>query len=184
MAIDSYFLKLREEIEKGILTGLNNRVAMSRLLPIVWLEAQKMERQVLLSVIDVDDFKNINDTYGHDVGDKVLKMVADTLIAGRRKDDITFRLGGEEFIIVFRDISYDQGKIVLERIRQNIENLEIGAEKIKVTVSIGASSLLDDKPKTLDEFIKFADLAMYEAKSQGKNRVILYRDIKDNFCKH
>lgn len=179
MALDSYMMNLREEIENDTLTGLRNRVAMGRIIPSIWLECQKAYKQVVLCVIDVDNFKNVNDTFGHAVGDSVLKAVADSIKSGRRKTDLVFRYGGEEFIIVFQELSYNEALNVLERIRRGVEELEIGENQIKVTISIGAASYIDDKPASIDDFIKFADMAMYEAKKFGKNRVVLFKDIKE-----
>lgn len=179
MTIDSVLLELREQIEKDALTGIGNRLAMTRVLPSLWFEAQKLNKPLTLAVLDLDNFKYINDTYSHIVGDKVLKEVAYVLISSIRKEDVAFRFGGEEFIIVFPRTNYDQAIVPLEKIRKNVESLDIGENNIKTTVSIGAASLFDDNPKNIDELIHYADLAMYKAKTNGKNKVVFFRDIKD-----
>ncbi|SHG61523.1 diguanylate cyclase (GGDEF) domain-containing protein [Thermosyntropha lipolytica DSM 11003] len=180
MTIDNNLLTLREQVEKDVLTGLNNRLAMARVLPALVLETQKTGDPFVLVVIDLDNFKKINDTYGHEAGDKVLQEVANAIKSSIRGLDYVFRYGGEEFILVLRNANYEQSFIPLERIRKSIAAREIVISdgKIHVTASLGAASYTEDNPKTIDELIRYADLAMYEAKAAGKNRVVNFRDIK------
>ena len=124
-------------------------------------------------MIDVDNFKNINDTYGHQVGDKVLATVAETIKESIREDDIVGRYGGEEFIVIVKD-DYNSNLKMAERIRGNIEKIIINVDNnnfIKVTSSIGITKM-DAKDKTLQQIISDSDKALYEAKNTGKNKVV------------
>ncbi len=133
----------------------------------------------IILLVDIDFFKKINDTYGHEVGDKVLKTVSEKLINVLRKDDIVIRYGGEEFLIFIRKERNKDRLIyinVAEKIRKSIEDLNIKINEkdyIKTTQSIGI--FLDtDKVKNLQEAIKKADIALYKAKSRGRNRIEIY----------
>ncbi|MBO8158543.1 MAG: GGDEF domain-containing protein [Thermosyntropha sp.] len=178
MSVDNIMFNLREQLERDVLTGLYNRLALSRVLSLLWLDALKKGKNFTVGMLDLDNFKNINDVYGHGIGDEVLKTVADVLRRDVRGNDMVFRFGGEEFILLFNNSDYEQAIIPAGRIREKIENLIVSDFNIKVTVSIGLSSYSEDKPESADELIRFADLAMYEAKRKGKNRIEMYRNIK------
>jgi diguanylate cyclase (GGDEF)-like protein len=133
----------------------------------------------IILLVDIDFFKKINDTYGHEVGDKVLKTVSEKLINVLRKDDIVIRYGGEEFLIFIRKERNKDRLIyinVAEKIRKSVEDLNININEkdyIKTTLSIGI--FLDtDKVKNLQEAIKKADIALYKAKNRGRNRIEIY----------
>jgi len=120
---------------------------------------------------DIDDFKKINDTYGHDAGDKVLKIVGRTLSGNARPFDIFGRWGGEEFVAVIENVSYKSLPMIANRFRLLVENsyLSVGDEKIRVSVSVGATvARLDDTAETL---LRRADQLMYKSKKAGKNRL-------------
>jgi two-component system glycerol uptake and utilization response regulator len=125
-------------------------------------------------MIDIDEFKKINDTYGHPTGDKVLKVVAQTIKKSLLRNDIFARIGGEEFAIVFHCNSNEEIIEKNELIRQSIENLEVDTDEkiiIKLTISSGVSEVNSDTD-TLDSLLKRADSALYEAKANGRNRVV------------
>ncbi|WP_457622229.1 GGDEF domain-containing protein [Persephonella sp.] len=124
-------------------------------------------------IMDIDDFKKINDTYGHNVGDKVLKKIVDVIKDNIRKKDIFVRWGGEEFIIFFPETDIEQARVVTEKIRKLIEGLRF-EEGFKVTISIGLTKL--EKGEFLVEAIKRADKALYKAKRNNKNRVEVITD--------
>ena len=128
-------------------------------------------------LFDIDNFKSINDTYGHMAGDEVLKQVSKTVKECVRKEDIVARWGGEEFIVFFKYTSLPSAFVVAEKIRLSIENLTITTpnEKIKVTVSIGVSNFKKTDTNETDS-IKRADDAMYISKTTGKNKVTIYED--------
>ncbi|WP_457642125.1 GGDEF domain-containing protein [Persephonella sp.] len=121
-----------------------------------------------LIVLDIDDFKRINDTYGHTVGDKVLKRFVDVIKKNIRKNDFFVRWGGEEFIIFFPKTDIKQAQLIAEKLRKLVENINF-EEGFKVTVSIGLTEV--KKGEFLVEVIKRADKALYIAKRNSKNRV-------------
>ncbi len=133
----------------------------------------------ILATLDIDYFKKVNDTYGHDAGDKVLKQVADTiLLAIRHKDDIVIRYGGEEFLILAKTRRDDHMSAlnVIERISQTIQETRFhisSNETINVTVSIGVN-LVPYKSRTFSEAFKLADIALYNAKNKGRNTIDIY----------
>ena len=125
-------------------------------------------------LIDIDHFKRINDTYGHDIGDEVIIFMTKVVLENLRKVDCFGRLGGEEFLVLLPETDLNEAKIVAERIRTNIENKYINThdQKISITVSIGVSCYgLEDQ--VIDSIIQRADQGLYQAKNQGRNRVIL-----------
>lgn len=133
----------------------------------------------VLATLDIDYFKKVNDTYGHDIGDKILKQVANTiLLTIRGKDDIVVRYGGEEFLILVK--TQRDGHLnalnVIERIFRNIQEHPFAishTESIKITVSIGVN-LVPHKSRTFSEAFKLADIALYNAKTKGRNTIELY----------
>lgn len=125
-------------------------------------------------MIDIDKFKNINDSYGHPMGDNVIKLVAKTISKQLSDDAIFGRLGGEEFAIVCNYSSSSGVVENIEKIREAIENLEIisdNGDSIKFTISEGVAKA-SQETKNLDELLKYADMSLYEAKGLGRNRVI------------
>jgi diguanylate cyclase (GGDEF)-like protein len=136
--------------------------------------------KINILIVDIDFFKVINDTYGHEAGDIVLKEVVLVLKNSIRKEDILLRWGGEEFVIVMPNSSSMDSKSVAERIRSNVESYE---SKVKpVTVSIGISEYKDDFPSSLDN----ADHALYNSKHSGRNKSTSYEELRrelDDICK-
>lgn len=125
-------------------------------------------------MIDIDKFKNINDNYGHPMGDTVIKLITKTISKHLPDDAIFGRLGGEEFCIVFNNSLSSNVIENIEKIREAVENLEIISDegkRIRFTISEGVAKASDDIKK-LDELLKNADIALYEAKGLGRNRVI------------
>ena len=138
--------------------------------------AKRNESIVTLLMLDVDNFKHINDTYGHKVGDIVLIELSNLLQNLTRKSDIICRFGGEEFIILLSQTNIDTANIIAEKIRVNIENHAIKLDKLndlKITVSIGVSQVNILTDKNIEDCIKRSDEALYKAKNSGKNKVIL-----------
>ena len=123
--------------------------------------------------IDIDKFKNINDTYGHQCGDEVLKTVASTIRQLLRKYDFVARWGGEEFLAVLPETEIHGAKIVAERFRQSIESLHIKYTDIEipVTVTLGVSQF--DGELGIDKSIQLADEALYDGKMNGRNQVVV-----------
>ena len=127
-----------------------------------------------LLMLDLDHFKRINDTYGHDVGDEVIKDFSQRIKQQIRDDDWAVRLGGEEFAVWLSDIKAINAIKIAERIRENVETAEItrSGELINYTTSIGVNIINNDKATSFESWLKKADNLLYRAKAQGRNRII------------
>jgi diguanylate cyclase (GGDEF)-like protein len=163
------------------LTGLlNHRTFMEKLSE----EYRRIERDMRpfsVLLMDIDKFKNVNDTYGHPVGDIALKAVARALKDTGRGSDFVARYGGEEFAIGMVDTNIKGALQTAERVRKLVEKTSaarVGGKDLMVTVSIGVSSFPEDT-KNKAELVTLADNALYQAKRSGRNRVCLHRDVKD-----
>jgi two-component system cell cycle response regulator len=156
------------------LTGLYNRRFMSGRLKALVERAGKGGEPVSLLALDVDHFKKINDSFGHDVGDEVLREFAVRLASNVRAIDLAIRHGGEEFLVVMPDTTLEDAQRIAERIRLHVAGSPFrvpGAEPLSVTISIGVAVSAAGELKP-DSLLKRADAAMYEAKTSGRNRVI------------
>ena len=151
------------------LTGVCNRRCFFTKMSAIF----KMKFPVSLMMIDIDDFKRINDTYGHSSGDEVLKQLVEILKYNTRDTDIVARLGGEEFAVVLHQTSCDNVLKVAERIKEAIEakNFIFDFATDKITISIGIATI--KLPIQTDCFLKYADLALYKAK-ETKNAIVVY----------
>ncbi len=168
---------LKEEFKKQAntdpLTELYNRRYFTEHAEREFYRAKRHLRIVSLISIDIDHFKDINDSYGHPAGDKVLMSVAKCLLPCIRQEDILARIGGEEFSILLPETTLQSAKVVAERIRLNQSNLFIEGEwkgKITLTVSIGVTCIKFEDD-TFDDFFIRADKALYQAKALGRNQV-------------
>lgn len=139
-----------------------------------FLKFEKYGEKIAFLMLDIDNFKKINDTYGHMTGDSVLKEVARRILYSVRDSDLVFRYGGEEFTVILPSTDVSGGESVAERIRRNIEGSVFEKEKqdLRVTISIGVSTC-PDHAQTARDLIISADKALYEAKASGKNRVVI-----------
>ena len=160
---------------KDPLTGLGNRrhfrAVLERSIEIV----ARSGESVLLLLLDIDHFKNINDTHGHLAGDQVLQAVADCLARCVRPMDTVVRYGGEEFAMILPNCRPACGRTVAERIRRAIESLSISTQQLnlQVTISIGGAYAPEWVRSTADLWIERADQQLYRAKSDGRNQVFL-----------
>jgi two-component system cell cycle response regulator len=172
--------KLDERVEQAArdpLTGMYNRRHMEERLDGLLAEAASSggERELSIILADIDHFKAVNDTYGHDSGDEVIRQFSTRILHNIRRVDLAFRIGGEEFVVILPKTGKDKASKVGERLRAVIEGSPFriggGARSIKVTTSIGLTSL---KPgaDSLDTLLKRADEALYEAKDSCRNRVV------------
>lgn len=129
-----------------------------------------------LVMVDIDYFKQVNDTFGHTEGDKVLLKVASLLKNSVRKDDTVARYGGEEFVLVLPGAKLEVTSVIAERIRRLVETtlFEIGDAPIHLSISLGISNLPAHRARSKEELIKMADLALYHAKREGRNRVCIF----------
>ncbi|HHV37391.1 MAG TPA: diguanylate cyclase [Candidatus Cloacimonetes bacterium] len=158
------------------LTHLMNRRVLAESLDREILRCKRSKSGLGIALCDIDDFKKVNDTYGHDVGDIVLVECARIMKEQVRGTDYVGRWGGEEFLFILPDTNPRGAHVVIERIRKKIEKMSIplNGATIKLTASFGLSfEYKDFDPK---EMIEHADKALYEAKNSGKNRVIIYKE--------
>lgn len=167
----------QDELEKlaayDSLTGLYNRRKFTSALQEEILRYRHGTQELSLLIIDLDHFKNINDTYGHQVGDEALRVVSKVVNSHIRRDDISARYGGEEIAVILPKTSNEDAIVLAERIRKAIEEqgIEYEADKtLYITASIGIATL-DAKNTTDNELIQSADAALYAAKRDGRNRV-------------
>jgi two-component system, cell cycle response regulator len=163
---------------KDPLTGLYNRQFLNELLVKEWARSQRYGYSLSLIMVDIDDFKKVNDGYGHPVGDIALIKIAETLSAKLRKGDCLARYGGEEFIFVLPQSEARGACIAAERFRKAVHELIIPLDKnrrLTLTISCGVSTAYPErKDENIDALIEKADRALYEAKRSGKDRVISY----------
>jgi two-component system, cell cycle response regulator len=158
------------------LTQLYNRRYFNSHIDGLLQQSEDQHKSISLLMIDIDHFKSINDTHGHDEGDKVLIEVAQRIKRHVRECDLVARLGGEEFVVVMPDTRTGVGLQVAERLRQSIENRAIDlvcGKSLKVTVSVGLTSTRDQTRITRPQLVKAADDALYKAKRSGRNRVVV-----------
>ncbi len=157
------------------LTGLHNRRYLDSHLATLFERARNRRRPLSLMITDIDRFKAINDTYGHDVGDEVLREFAGRLRKNVRGIDLACRMGGEEFVVVMPDTEGLIAEKVAERIRAQIADTPFlvggGKGSITVTVSVGVAAMMREAD-SVEAMLKRADLALYEAKNGGRNRVV------------
>lgn len=156
------------------LTLVGNRAALDIALHRELQLAERHHQDLSLLMIDVDHFKHINDKYGHVRGDQVLKDIATVIQSVCRSSDVTFRYGGEEFVVILGKTNAKGARIIAERIRNQIANchLEHNGDRLSVTVSIGVATHIRDQKDTVKELFERADNALYKAKGEGRNRVV------------
>jgi diguanylate cyclase (GGDEF)-like protein len=155
---------------RDALTGMGNRLATRERLREEYLRSQRTNLPCCVVMLDIDHFKNVNDTYGHAVGDDVLREVAVTVLASLRASDFAGRFGGEEFLLLLADTPLDKALVVAEKIRAAIQALQL-SEVGHVTISLGVA-LLDVADMDEDMAVQRADARLYRAKAAGRNRVV------------
>lgn len=159
------------------LTKLPNRRFLDQIIKNEVAKVKRGQTNSCLIIMDIDDFKLVNDTHGHPAGDEVLKEFATVVSSSLRASDTFVRLGGEEFLILAPDSTLDAGLIFAERLRQTVSEHKFTAngDEITITVSIGIASLKGiEKPLN---YYSNADKALYKAKNKGKNRIEVYKEI-------
>jgi len=153
------------------LTKLNNRRSLDTIVPSMIKYAKEMKRSLSVAMIDIDNFKLVNDTHGHAIGDEVLKHISKLLKNNFRQDDLIVRNGGEEFCVIIDNINKEKSIEVLESLRKDIEKTAFKNETVtlSITVSIGLFYGLKD---TIEEMLDNADKLLYEAKHKGRNCLV------------
>ena len=158
------------------LTGLYNRHYLNTHLGNMVKQALKNGKHMALMIMDMDHFKQVNDTYGHDVGDRILKQLAAIIIQESRSSELAARFGGEEFVVLMPETDPASAQNAANRMREKVEATSFiindAGETIKKTISIGVSSLHPDGDSA-ESLLKRADEALYEAKNNGRNRVVV-----------
>ncbi|MFK8331766.1 diguanylate cyclase [Pseudomonas sp. BJa5] len=159
--------RLKRDAQNDPLTGLANRRAMNKALETLDQEG----RHYAALALDIDRFKRVNDTFGHDIGDLVLKQMAAIIQQNSREDDLACRAGGEEFVLLLPDTSLERAGEIAERIRQSIASTPIEPAGT-LTISIGVACRSEQTP-TPEAILKCADELLYRAKQEGRNRVVV-----------
>ncbi|HUH61175.1 MAG TPA: diguanylate cyclase [Candidimonas sp.] len=173
-------LELAQLASTDTLTALPNRRSFMQSLNALYGEALNVQKMTgVIMMLDIDHFKRVNDTYGHAVGDIVLRHIAKTMKAALRANDVPGRLGGEEFAILLPHTGLAEGLAIAERIRQGVEqtNITANGHDIRITISIGVSVVCADY--TPDAALQQADDVLYKAKEAGRNRVCLWQEAKE-----
>jgi diguanylate cyclase (GGDEF)-like protein len=160
------------------LTGLANRRRFERQLEREVARVERFERPFTLLMVDIDNFKNLNDNFGHDAGDDAIRRLSKVLREGTRGIDLAARIGGEEFAVLLVETTKDGGFEVAERLRTAIKLLEIPRAG-GITASFGVAECPSDA-QTAADILKAADVALYEAKRNGRDQVVALQSLRSN----
>lgn len=171
---------LTSELTTDALTGIPNRRQMDEQLEeAIYAATNLLRAPACLAMADLDHFKRVNDTYGHAIGDEVLKGFSQLLITSMRDTDRIYRYGGEEFLIFMNHVEVDQAESILDRLREKISHYPLHVdgldEPLHITVSFGIAQVIGNEP--LRNLTRRADEALYQAKSAGRNRVCVASDL-------
>ncbi len=169
----SYMRMIKDAVIRDFLTKVYNRRYLFELAETFYANAQRKLITIAVAMIDVDHFKNINDTYGHSMGDHALVKIASTLEDTLRKSDVVARVGGEEFVCIALLKKEEEALPLFEKVRAALEAIELhteNGERVSITASIGVTSRLCE---TFEDMLKLADSAVYAAKETGRNRVVV-----------
>ena len=169
--------KLRDLAEHDGLTGLVNRYGLEVALQLAVARAQRHKTKLAILFLDLDKFKEVNDTLGHHVGDDLLKIVAQRLSSVVRDSDLVARLGGDEFVVLVPDmVRDDQINLLAERALKTLQlPMFIGTSELVMSASIGVA-VLGSCAENSTDLMKYADIAMYQAKQEGRNQIRFYSD--------
>ncbi len=164
--------KLAEQSRTDTLTGLANYRAFREALGQEIERTQRSDQPTSLIMLDIDHFKQVNDSWGHEVGNRALVHIASLMVQTVRKLDIPCRYGGEEFAVILPDTDLPASLPVAERLREAIaaHPVPVAGQKLALTVSLGLSSYTTKEKKTAEELIEEADKHLYQAKERGRNR--------------
>jgi|AntDeeMinimDraft_5_1070356.scaffolds.fasta_scaffold15733_2 diguanylate cyclase (GGDEF)-like protein len=155
-------------LNKDELTGISNRKHFKDFLNKMFTMAKRHSQPLVLLMADVDNFKEINDTYGHFEGDECLRKVAEVLTENIRNEDLAARMGGDEFVVLLPQTQLEEAKNIADRIKKSVQEIDI-KDSGSITISIGAAVIR--KEDDIESFLKRADDALYKAKNNGRNRI-------------
>jgi diguanylate cyclase (GGDEF)-like protein len=166
---------LRENALRDAMTGLYNRRFLEEYVETLMAGIERRKGGFSILMLDFDYFKQVNDTYGHEAGDKVLKVLSDILVRNVRGSDLTIRYGGEEFLVILLDTDIEGAEQVAEKIRSEVAGTKVTLPTVVLqkTISIGIAQFPTDAD-TFWQVVKYADVALYEAKRTGRNRVVRF----------
>ena len=165
--------RLIELIGTDPLTNLQNRRTLETRLRREWRQARRRDSTLAVLMIDVDHFKQINDTHGHATGDVVLQELAEIMRATARDTDVLARVGGDEFVVVLPDTGRQGAITFAERLRCNVaeHRVQAGDQRLEITISVGVALAKGSDPFSIEQLLGEADRALYKAKSSGRNRI-------------
>lgn len=165
--------KLKILSEKDGLTGVANRRLYDEMIPKLWDQAIDTNESLSMMIVDIDNFKDFNDHYGHMTGDEVIKKVASLLLDGRRnEEDFVARYGGDEFIMLLPNCNLDEANLLASKLQNELHSINESFNiKKDVTISIGISTTHPNLHKAIDNFVSLADLQLYASKESGKNKI-------------
>lgn len=175
------YTKTHELAVRDELTGLYNRRHFQEVMQMEWKRATRFKRPLSLIMVDIDHFKEFNDTFGHLHGDGVLKLITTLLIKNLREVDMIARFGGEEFVVLLPDTDKEGARVVGEKLRRFVETQRFEdnhREIMPLTISAGISCFPADAHE-MDDLVDHADVALYEAKDRGRNRIVAYTNTAD-----
>lgn len=167
---------LRESALRDPLTGLHNRRFLEEYVDTLVAVSRRKKQKVCIMMMDLDHFKQVNDTYGHEAGDNVLKSLAKALEQQLRASDLVIRFGGEEFMVILQETDGYSGLRVAEKVRMAVEllSMPVGGVVLHKTISIGVAFYAGEDHDEFWDVAKQADTALYQAKAAGRNRVVAY----------
>jgi diguanylate cyclase (GGDEF)-like protein len=171
--------KLREQAIRDPLTNLFNRRYLEETLDRELSRANRENYPVCVIMIDLDHFKRVNDTYGHEAGDLVLQAIANALAEHSRRGDFACRYGGEEFVVAMPNMSLEAACERAENLRQSLNTLRVSYKyySLSVTISMGIACYPENGP-TRESILRAADQAMYAAKQAGRDHILSYNQLK------
>ena len=176
MRFDDKQQNMQEQLKLDPFTGLNNKKTFDDYLPTFMEECQSAQKFLSLAMIDVDHFKSVNDLYGHATGDRVILYLSQSLKKIQTENIHAFRVGGDEFSVLFEGCNTEETYRICEALRTQMESCPFRAmDKKRVTLSCGVVCI-NPKNADLEMFINAADSALYAAKNSGRNKVVIYND--------